>query len=156
VQAPQPRVPHWLTVTAAYALLAVIATWPLVKGLGRDVPWDLGDPLLVMWILAWDCRQVLGALTGDLSRLGSFFDANIFYPVPLTLAYSEHLVPQALQILPVYALSGNPILAYNILFLSTSVLSGLGIHTDFPNRVTSTCCPLNGCPSCSSGSDGSS
>ncbi|PYQ80477.1 MAG: hypothetical protein DMG03_22565, partial [Acidobacteria bacterium] len=56
-----------------------------------------------------------------------FFDANIFYPAPLTLAYSEHLVPQALQILPIYALTGNPILCYNILFLSTFVLSGLGM-----------------------------
>jgi hypothetical protein len=127
MQAPPGRVPQWVIVTAAYTLLAVISTWPLVMGLGRDVPWDLGDPLLVMWILAWDCTQLLGALGGDFSRLTGLFDANIFYPVPLTLAYSEHLIAQALQILPVYALSGNPILAYNILFLSTSVLSGLGV-----------------------------
>ena len=64
---------------------------------------------------------------GHYSNLRHFFDANIFHPAPLTLAYSEHLVPQALQIFPIYALTGNPILCYNLLFLSTFVLSGLGM-----------------------------
>jgi len=112
----------------AYLLLTIAATWPLTRGLSRDVPWDLGDPLLVMWILAWDCEQLLRLLGGDVSRIAGFFDANIFHPMPLTLAYSEHLIAQAVQILPVYALTGNPILAYNILFLSTWVLSGFGMY----------------------------
>lgn len=112
----------------AYLLLAIATTWPLTRGLGEDVPWDLGDPLLVMWILSWDCEQILGILGGDFARIASFFDANIFYPVPLTLAYSEHMIAQAVQILPVYAISGNPILSYNLLFLSTWVLSGLGMY----------------------------
>ena len=112
----------------AYLLLTIAATWPLTRGLSRDVPWDLGDPLLVMWILAWDCEQLLRLLGGDVSRIAGFFDANIFHPAPLTLAYSEHLIAQAVQILPVYGLTGNPILAYNILFLSTWVLSGFGMY----------------------------
>ncbi len=58
----------------------------------------------------------------------TFFDANIFYPAPLSLAYSEHLIAQAVQGLPVYAITGNPILVYNLLFLSTFVLSGLGMY----------------------------
>ena len=110
----------------AYLVLAVAATWPLTPGIARDVAWDLGDSLLNMWILAWDCEQILAILGGDLSRIRTFFDANIFHPAPLTLAYSEHLFPQALQVLPIYVVSGNPILCYNLLFLSTIVLSGLG------------------------------
>jgi hypothetical protein len=112
-----------LSALAAYTLITLAATWPLARGLGRDVAWDLGDSVLNMWILAWDCEQLLAILRGDLSRAGTFFDANIFYPAPLTLAYSEHLLPQALQILPVYALTSNPILCYNLLFLSTWILS---------------------------------
>ena len=112
----------------AYLLLTIVATWPLTRGLSHDVPWDLGDPLLVMWILAWDCEQILRILGGDASRITGFFDANIFHPVPLALAYSEHLIAQALQILPVYVVTGNPILSYNILFLSTWVLSGFGMY----------------------------
>ncbi len=112
----------------AYFLIAIAATWPLTPGLSRDIPWDLGDPVLVLWVLAWDCEQILRILGGDVARIATFFDANIFYPTPLTLAYSEHFMAQAVQILPVYALTGNPILSYNILFLSTWVLSGLGMY----------------------------
>jgi hypothetical protein len=103
--------------TAAYAALTIAFTWPLGAGLARDVPSDFGDPLLNAWILAWDATH--------LGR--GWWNANIFHPHPLALAYSEHLLPQAIQILPVYALTKNPILCYNLLFLSTFVLSGLGM-----------------------------
>lgn len=113
---------------AVYVVASLAATWPLVRGLGRDVPWDLGDSILNMWILSWDCEQIRRILTGDFSRIATFFDANIFYPTPLALAYSEHLIPQAVQIFPVYLITRNPILCYNLLFLSTIVLSGLGMY----------------------------
>ena len=115
----------WLAA-AVYLAAAVFVTWPLSAGLASDVPSDFGDPLLNMWILAWDVEQIKGILLGDFSRIARFFDANIFYPAPLTLAYSEHLLPQALQIFPVYLLTDNPILCYNLLLLSTYVLSGVG------------------------------
>jgi hypothetical protein len=114
-------------VTLAYAAIAVVMTWPLAAGITRDVAWDLGDSVLNMWILAWDCEQLRGILQGHYSHLRHFFDANIFHPAPLTLAYSEHLVPQAIEVFPIYALTRNPILCYNLLFLSTFVLSGLGM-----------------------------
>ncbi|MBI4264726.1 MAG: hypothetical protein HY657_10145 [Acidobacteria bacterium] len=119
------RAPYAL---AAYLVITLAATWPLAAGLGRDVAWDLGDPVLNMWILAWDCEQIRAILGGDVSRVLTFFDANIFHPAPLSLAYSEHLIAQAIQILPVYLVTGNPILCYNLLFLSTFVLSGLGMY----------------------------
>lgn len=121
--------------TVAYAAIALVMTWPLAAGLTRDVAWDLGDSVLNMWILAWDCDQLRALLQGHLSRVQHFFDANIFHPAPLTLAYSEHLVPQAIQIFPIYALTRNPILCYNLLFLSTFVLSGLGMFL-FAREVT--------------------
>jgi hypothetical protein len=111
---------------AAYLLLTLVLTWPLARGLTRDVPSDLGDPLFSMWILSWGAEQLGGIASGDFARIPRFFDANIFYPAPLTLAYSEHMVAQALQMLPVYAITRDPILCYNLLFLSTFVLSGLG------------------------------
>jgi hypothetical protein len=113
---------------AAYLALAIVATWPLVRGLGRDVPADLGDPVFVMWVLAWDCQQLLAILSGDFARVATFFDANIFHPASLTLAYSEHFIAQAVQVLPIWAVTGNPILCYNLLYLSTFVLSGLGAY----------------------------
>ena len=70
--------PRAAQALVAYLLLTMAATWPLTRGLSRDVPWDLGDPLLVMWILAWDCEHLLRLLGGDISRIAGFFDANIF------------------------------------------------------------------------------
>ena len=92
-------------------------TWPLAAGLARDVPGDFGDPLFTSWVLAWDATH-LGP---------GWWSANIFAPHPLSLAYSEHFLPQALQALPIYAITKNPILCYNLLFLSTFALSGLGM-----------------------------
>jgi hypothetical protein len=122
---PFPLPPY--LAAALYLAVAVVFTWPLAAGLTRDIPWDLGDSLLNAWILAWDADRLLRFLGGDVDAIRSFWNANIFYPEPLTLAYSEHLFAQAVQILPIYALTGNIILCYNLLFLSSFVLSGLGM-----------------------------
>ena len=116
-----------LVATLAYAALTIAFTWPLVRGLARDLPGDFGDPLLNCWILAWDADHLLRAVRGDLAALAGYWNANIYYPHPLALAYSDHLTAQALQILPVYAITRNPLFCYNLLFLSTFVLSGLGM-----------------------------
>jgi hypothetical protein len=92
-------------------------TWPLAAGLARDIPGDFGDPLFTSWVISW-----------DVTHLGrGWWSANIFAPHPLSLAFSEHFLPQALQALPIYAVTRNPILCYNLLFLSTFALSGQGM-----------------------------
>jgi hypothetical protein len=111
----------------AYTFLSIVLTWPLAAGLGRDVPGDLGDSLLNMWILAWGAEHLPRLVTGAMSW-SQFWDANIFHPAPLSLALSEHLFGQVLQILPIYGLTGNIILCYNLLFLSTFVLSAIGAY----------------------------
>jgi len=115
-------------VTAIYLAASLVMTWPLASVMHRRIAGDLGDPLFNCWVLQWTGGQVLGALRGDFSALSHFWNANIFYPAPLTLAYSEHLTPLMLQILPILAVSGNIILSYNLLLLSTIVLSGLGMY----------------------------
>jgi hypothetical protein len=100
-----------------YAALTIVMTWPLARGLTRDIPGDFGDPLFTSWVLSWDATH--------LGR--GWWSANIFAPQPLALAYSEHFLPQALQGLPIYAATKNPILCYNLLFLSTFALAGLGM-----------------------------
>ncbi len=111
----------------AYLALTLIFTWPVGPGLTRDVPGDLGDSLLNMWILAWGVDHLPGLLAGP-AGWHAFWNGNIFHPEPSTLALSEHLFGQALQIAPVYALTGNIILGYNLLFLSTFVLSAFGAY----------------------------
>lgn len=103
-------------------------TWPLAARLGREIAWDLGDPVFNSYVMSWTGGQVLSALGGNFNALHDFWNGNIFYPEPLTITYSEHLTPQMLQILPLYAVTGNIVLCYNLLFLSTFVLSGFGTY----------------------------
>jgi len=103
-------------------------TWPLLTVMSRDIPWDLGDSVLNCWILQWGADHALRFLRGDFGAFTGYFNANIFYPAPLTFAYSEHLTAQVIQILPVYAVTGNIVLCYNLVFVSTFVLSGLGTY----------------------------
>lgn len=111
-----------------YLALALLLTWPLLPGLLRHLPADLGDPVLNCWILRWDADHFLRFLSGEWGALRGFWSPPIFYPSPLALAYSEHLVVQAIEILPVYALTRNIVFCYNLLFLSTFVLSGMGVY----------------------------
>ena len=109
-----------------FVVLSLFFTYPLVlsparylRGTSIDA---LGDPLLNVWTLSWD--------VGKISRFDfrGFFDANIFYPQPGTLLYSEHLLPQALMALPVLMATGNPVLAHNIVFLLGFILSAWGMY----------------------------
>lgn len=116
----------WLAA-GAYLLVALVFTWPLATVIGSEIAWDMGDSLFNSWVLLWTGGQVLAFLSGDFSALNRFWHGNIFFPERLTVAFSEHLVPQMVQALPILAATDNVVLAYNLLFLSTFVLSGLGM-----------------------------
>lgn len=123
---PRIRLTAW-TAAAFYVAAALAWTWPLLPNITRSVAWDLGDPMLLAWIMAWVNDSLLALVRGDLSRFLALWDAPIFYPQFLTLAYSDHAIPQALFAFPVHAATGNVYLSYNVAFLATFVLSGLGM-----------------------------
>ena len=115
-------------VVGAYVVLAVVMTWPLAAHLNRFIAWDLGDPAFICWVMMWTGGQVLKLLHGDVNALHDYWNGNIFSPERLTIAYSEHFTPQMLQALPIFAATGNMVLCYNLLFLSTIVLAGWGMY----------------------------
>lgn len=82
-------------------------TWPLVSAPGTLSRTDNADTMLNQWILAW----VAHALVTNPLEL---FNANIFYPEPRTLAFSEHLFVPALFGAPLYWLGASPVLGYNV------------------------------------------
>ncbi len=110
-----------LVALLAFIALTIVATHPLWQHLADSVPGDVGDPVLNSYILAWDTH----ALVSDPLHL---FDANIFYPLPNTLAYSENLIGDALLALPIALLTGEPLLAYNFTFLASFVLAAFGMY----------------------------
>jgi hypothetical protein len=101
---------------ALFALMAAAHTWPLAAAPGRWSRVDHGDYSLNAWILAWVVHQA----PRDPLHL---FDANIFHPEPRTLAFSEHLVPQAIVAAPIIWAGGSAVLACNLVILAGFVLS---------------------------------
>jgi hypothetical protein len=107
-------------VFAFFVVLSVILTWPLAVRLDTIVS-DLGDPLLVTWILDWTSHALLH---GPLS----LFHAPMYHPAPLTLAYSEHLTGIALLLLPFHIAGVEPLALYNLAMLLGFALSGYGAY----------------------------
>jgi len=107
-------------VVALFLVLSIALTWPVactaVSALENE-----GDAVLNAWILGWD--------VGHLLQPRQLPHAPNFYPYPYTLYFSEHLLGAALLATPVIALTGNPILAYNLLFVSAFMLSALAAYT---------------------------
>jgi hypothetical protein len=112
--------PPVLSAAAVYVLLTAALTWPLIVHPGSLVPNDLGDPLLNTWILAWNARTA--PLTAQ------WWDAPQFYPAAGTMAFSEHLLGLSVFTTPVILATGNPLLAYNVAFFLSFVLSGLSAY----------------------------
>ena len=118
-----------LVVFLVYTLLALIITHPLWLHLADAVPGDIGDPLLNTWAIAWDAHAVLTTrIPPAHGGAAGLFDANIFFPLANTLAYSEHLFSTAALVLPLGLVSGQPVAAYNLSLLLSFPLAGLGMY----------------------------
>lgn len=107
-------------VFALFLLLSIILTWPVAIRLDSAVS-DLGDPLLVTWILDWGNHALL-------HQPLSLFQAPMYHPAPLTFAYSEHLTGLALFVLPFHIAGVPPLAVYNIAMLLSFALSGYGAY----------------------------
>lgn len=103
----------------AYAVLAVLWGAPSTLAPTESVP-DLGDPLHLGWIMAWDAHQIV-------RKPWALFESNSFYPYPHSLAFADHLLPEALLVAPVFWITGNAVLAYNIAVVLALTLSALAL-----------------------------
>lgn len=117
-----PPLPGWrevllvtvgLTAAVAFVLREQFADFYLVP--------DFGDPLFSMWRIGWVAHQVVA----DPRHL---FNANIFYPEPGTLTYSDSVVLPALSVAPLLWLGVPIALVYQILFLAAFILSGTATY----------------------------
>jgi Protein of unknown function (DUF3108) len=122
-----------LLAPAAVPLLFLVAAavflWPLPLQFTTHLaaPEGPGDPYLNLWILGWD----LHALTTAPATLldGRIFDANIFHPASGTLAYSDHLILQALILLPIYLATSDLVVCYNVLLIGSLAASGWAMYS---------------------------
>lgn len=103
-----------------FVALSLALNAQLLPRVADSLPGNLGDPMLNAWILGWVSDAIV-AHPWDL------WDAPIFHPHPNTLAYSEHLLGVALFVAPVYWLTGNAILTYNVAFLAGYAFAGFAM-----------------------------
>jgi len=109
---PVPVSVAWL----AGIVLAVVMTWPMMSAPGQLTRMDTHDGKFSVWNVAW----VAHALLTDPANV---FNANIFHPQQGTLAYSEANLVAGVMAAPVYAITGNPIAAHNVVVYVSLVLA---------------------------------
>ena len=106
----------WVSLVV-FLTLAAAHTWPLASAPGTLSRNDTPDTQLHEWTLGWLAHQVVR----DPLNL---FDANIFHPDRLTLAYSDHLLVPGLVVAPLLWVGVSPVLAYNLLLMAGFALTG--------------------------------
>jgi hypothetical protein len=108
-------------VALAGVALAVLTSWPLVLHLPSRIAPDLGDPVRTAWQVAWVGHAMLHVSPH------AWFDANAFYPHPLSLAFSDSLLGYGPS-----AFFGSGAVAalvrYNLLFLFAWSLCFVGAY----------------------------
>jgi hypothetical protein len=110
----------WLAVLV-FAAAAIVLAYPLSfhpAGL-RFLTGPDGE--LGWYLLGWDAHAFL-------HKPWAIFDANIYYPQHLTLAYGENIIGIAMLVAPIIWSTGNLLFAANVASLLSVVLCGVGVY----------------------------
>jgi hypothetical protein len=111
---------RWL-VPVLFTALTLLLTYPLSLNMGSASLGSDPDVHTFTWTLGWDVH----AFT---NRPWAIFDANIFFPYRRTLAFSENLIGSAFFAAPVIWLTGNYVLAMNVVATLSVALCGVGAY----------------------------
>jgi hypothetical protein len=118
---PPNRRRETLFAVLIFVAASLVLSYPLALHPKSYSRLDNGDARLNAWAISWVAHQ----MTQDPLRL---FEANTFYPLPHSLAYSEHLTALGLMALPVLAATDDLVLTGNLLLLFAMFLSALGMY----------------------------
>jgi hypothetical protein len=97
-------------VVAGALVLACVFTYPYILNFNDAGRLDTNDGRWSIWVVSW----VAHALTTDPWQL---FRANIFYPHPKALAFSEGNIVEGVIGAPIWLLTRNPYTTHNFVFL---------------------------------------
>ena len=113
------RIGLWLLVLLGFSVATVLMTWPYARHLSDSTLAGF-DPLLQIWLSQW----IQHALATDPLNL---YQANIFHPFALTLAYTDANIPGALIAWPLDLVTRDPILTNSLLVLASFVFAAAGM-----------------------------
>jgi hypothetical protein len=103
-----------------YTVITIIIGRDVLMHVGTTIANDAGDPLLTAAILKWNATHV--PLTD------AWYQFPIFYPTRDTLTFSEHLLGLSVIASPIYWLTGNIVVTYNLVLLLTFPLCGIAMY----------------------------
>jgi len=110
-----------IAVLLLFAIITILVTYPLINNLDTFAA-DSKDSLFTIWILAWNTNSFLHIDLKDI------YNANIFYPYPSTVVFSENMFSLGLCALPLFLLTKNIIVTYNLLLILSFILSGYAAY----------------------------
>ncbi len=113
-----PRAQTWIA-TVMFLVLTVAMTWPQAANIMTHASGHY-DVYFNIWRIAW----IAHALTAAPLHL---FDANIFYPEPRTLTYSDAMLVEGVFATPLFAIGLPPVLVHNLLLFGGIVSSATGV-----------------------------
>lgn len=115
-----PLVPprHVALAALGYLLFCLAYLHPVWPHLTTRIGPDPGDPVFVLVVLSWGSHQIR-------SGLPDFWNLPFFFPSQGVTTWSDALLGPAAFTALVEGLGGNPVLAFNLLFLGSFWLSGL-------------------------------
>ncbi|NQW05196.1 MAG: hypothetical protein HQ485_14405 [Acidobacteria bacterium] len=108
-----------LGITGLFVALTLILTWPISVHPASLQMAGGTDASLYMWTIGWGTHALTHAPW-------SVFDANIFFPYPYTLAYSENLMGSAMLAIPIMWLTNDVLVTTNMVAVSSVLLCALG------------------------------
>src|ERR1051325_5652519 len=112
---------RYAAAAAAYVLVTAAIFHNLLPAIATHLYSDLGDTLLNTSILAWNAKH--------LPLTDAWWNYPAFAPLPGVTAWTEHLLAAYPLTTPMVWMTGNPVVAYNVLLVSCFVLNGVAMFT---------------------------
>src|SRR5688572_1013241 len=108
-----------LASTLTYTAVTLLMARGVITRLSTELVGGSIDPALNAGILAWNATNI--------PWTQRWFDFPAFYPATDALTFSEHLLGLGPVASPLYRLTGDVIVSYNLTLLATYVLCGVGM-----------------------------
>ena len=109
-----------LPAAVIYVVITALLFRDLLPVFTTHLYGDLGDPLLNASILAWNAKHL--PLTSD------WWNFPAFAPLSGVTAFTEHLLGAYPLTSPIFWITGNAVLAYNVLLLACFSLNGIAAY----------------------------
>lgn len=109
-----------LLVLAVFVGAAALYLWPIFHGFGSRIAPDAGDAVLNATVLWWNATV--------LPFSADWWNQPWFHPATGVTSFTENLVGLGPIATPIYWITGNPVLTYNLTFFATWPLSAFAMY----------------------------